>query len=356
MNSAREWRVLLEAMRDGTPGALVTLIRTRGSTFRRTGTRMLVRPDGSALCELSGGCPQRDLVLRSQQACLDGTPRTVAYNADSGMDVLLEMGCGGEMEVLIEPLANPSVTAFAGPLLECIQTRRPVWLATWFGCDGRTVASRRLILDGDSVVFDQFADEALVRSVIAAVPRNGGRRAMTMRLAANGAEAKVLIEPVMPPHRLVIVGGNSGADAFVPVIEPLGWQLTLVDSDPERLKREKLPPGIETICASPARVLELLPLDTNTSVLVMTHNVEMDIAYLSALRDSPVSYLGALGSRERAVRMHGEVGRFVLHAPAGLDIGSETPAEIALSVVAEIIATLNRRSGGPLHATRGAIH
>src|SRR5690606_970374 len=107
---------------------------------------------------------------------------------------------------------------------------------------------------------------------------------------------------------------------------------------------------------SPAHVRELLPLDANTSVLVMTHNVERDIAYLASLRDAPIPYLGALGSRERAVRMHGEGGCAMLHAPAGLDIGSETLAEIALSVVAEILATLNRRSGGPLHATRGAIH
>lgn len=359
MNSAREWRVLLEALRDGATGALVTLIRTHGSTFRRAGTRMLVRTDGRVLCELSGGCPQRDLVLQSQQAILAGTPTTVAYNADSGMDVLLEMGCGGEMDVLIEPLAEPSITAFVEPLLACIESRRPAWLATWFGCDGQTLPARRLILDSDGVVFDQFDDAALVRSVVAVIQGESIRRAVAMRLLTNGVEANVLIEPVMPPHRLAIIGSHTAANAFMPVIEPLGWQLTLVDADPHQLQPESMPSGVNAVCASPAQLRERLPLDANSSVLVMTHNVELDIAYLSALRDSSAAYIGALGSRERAGRMRGEGGYAhgnVLHAPAGLDIGSETPAEIALSVVAEILARLNRRSGGPLRSARGAIH
>ncbi len=346
-------------MRDGASGALATLIRTRGSTFRRAGARMLVYPDGRVLCELSGGCPQRDLVLRSQEAILAGSPSTVAYNADSGMDVLLEMGCGGEMDVLIEPLAEPSVTAFAEPLLACIRNRRPVWLATWFGCDGRTFPVRRLILDADGVVFDQFGDAVLVRSVDAVVQREGIRHAVTMRLAGNGVEADVLIEPVTPPHALAIVGGNAAARAFMPVIEPLGWQLTLIDPDPQRLLPETLPPGVRTLCASPAHIRERLPLDANSSVLVMTHNLELDIAYLAALRDCPAAYIGALGSRERAGRMRGEGGYATeprLHAPAGLDIGSETPAEIALSVVAEILMQLNGRNGGPLYAAQGTIH
>ena len=359
MNSAREWHVLLEALRDGAAGALVTLLRTRGSTFRRAGSRMLVHPDGRVLCELSGGCPQRDLVLRSQAAMLEGAPLTVAYNADSGMDVLLEMGCGGEMDVLIEPLAQPSVAAFVEPLLACIRNRRPVWLATWFGCDGRVRPARRLILDVDGVVFDQFEDAALMRSVAAVVQGGNIRRAVTMNMPANGVEADVLIEPVTPPHRLAIIGNNAAASAFAPVIEPLGWQLTLVDADPNRLQPENLPPNVSTVCASPAQLHERLPLDANSSVLVMTHNVELDIAWLAALRDSPAAYIGALGSRERAARMRGQGGYAddaVLHAPAGLDIGSETPAEIALSVVAEILMKLNGRHGGPLYAAQGAIH
>lgn len=364
MNSAQEWRILLHALRDlraaaSADAALVTLVRTHGSTFRRAGTRMLVHADSRVVCELSGGCPQRDIVLRSQESIADGTPQTVAYNAESGMDVLLEMGCGGELEVLIEPLLDPASTAFAEPLLACIENRRHVWLATWFGRDGRPAPTRHLIWNADGVVHDEFDDAVLARAVAAVVERDGLRHALTLRLPALGCEAEVLVEPVSPPHALAIIGTNAAAKAFVPVIDLLGWQLTLVDSDPRRLAAEQLAPGVRAICAGPARVRELLPLDADSSVLVMTHNVEQDIAYLAALRDSSAVYIGALGSRERAERMRDDGGYSSarrLHAPAGLDVGSETPTEIAMSVVAEILMALNRRGGGPLYSLGGTIH
>src|SRR5215469_15879091 len=104
MNSAHELNTLVAALRDlhragASKAALATLTRTRGSTFRRPGTRMLVYGDGRVVCELSGGCPQRDIVARALEVIDSGTPRLVTYNAESGLDVLLEMGCGGELEV-----------------------------------------------------------------------------------------------------------------------------------------------------------------------------------------------------------------------------------------------------------------
>src|ERR1700743_3527909 len=99
MNSAHELSTLVAALRDlhraGAPkAALATLTRTRGSTFRRPGTRMLVHGDGRVVCELSGGCPQRDIVARAQEVMADRQPRLLRYNAESGLDLLIEMGCG----------------------------------------------------------------------------------------------------------------------------------------------------------------------------------------------------------------------------------------------------------------------
>jgi xanthine/CO dehydrogenase XdhC/CoxF family maturation factor len=163
---------------------------------------------------------------------------------------------------------------------------------------------------------------------------------------------------VRPPHALVVIGSSAAARALLPLSTALGWQTTLVDHDPARLQSPELPASLHTVCSTPAQLHEALPLDAHTSVVVMTHNLEQDIAWLAALAGTPVAYAGSLGSRERVARMRGapELARLRLHAPAGLDIGSETPEEIALAVAAEIMAVINGRSGGPLRDNDGAIH
>jgi xanthine/CO dehydrogenase XdhC/CoxF family maturation factor len=363
MNSAHELDILIGALRelrrDGrTDAALATLVRTRGSTFRRPGTRMLVFGDGKVVCELSGGCPQRDIVLRAQDVIASGEPRLLHYNAESGLDVLMEMGCGGELEVLVEPMATPRSTEFIEPLARCLEQRRSACLATLFACNGAAAMPRRLLFCDGRIRHDDLDDAALACSILGAVEANGPSRAIALRLPSAHGEADVLVEPIAPPHLLVVIGSTAAARALLPLAGALGWRTTLVDQDPRRLQARDLPGGLHTLCAGPAAIRDALPLDPHSSVVVMTHNLEQDIAYLAALRTAPLAYLGALGSRERVGRMRGDpaLAAIRMHAPAGLDIGSETPEEIALAVAAEIMAAINGRGGGPLHDNEGAIH
>ena len=363
MNSPHELALLIDALRglhraDAPRAALATLTRTRGSTFRRPGTHMLVREDGGVVCELSGGCPQRDIELRAREAIADGRPRLVNYNSESGLDVLMEMGCGGELEILIEPLLDPHDVDFADTLAQAMEARIGARLATVFAVDDRVIAPRRLVWSGERVAFDGLED-ATLRSVVADACAGWTRHgAGTLRLDSPQGTLDVLVEPIEPPHALVVIGSSAAARALLPLSTALGWQTTLVDRDPERLRRHELPASLRTVCTEPAQLPERLPLDPHTSVVVMTHNLEQDIAWLAALRHTPVAYAGALGSRERVARLRSaaELASLRLHAPAGLDIGSETPEEIALAVAAEIMAVVNRRSGGPLRDNDGAIH
>lgn len=357
MNPGRELRLLLAALRDlhdDNHAALATITRTRGSTFRHAGTHMLVRRDGSVVCELSGGCPQRDIVQRALEVIDTRQPRLVNYNAESGLDVLMEMGCGGELEVLIEPLADSDANTFAEALQHCIGERRRAWLATWFvDCDA-IITPRRLVFDGDRIHHDEVGDPLLRQSILEAID-NEPDRPETLRLSSSRGSADVLLEPVAPPHALTLIGCSATALAVIPIAEALGWQATLVDGNQQRLRAAGLPKDVRTLCAGPHDVGGKLVLDANSSVVAMTHNLEQDIVYLSALRDAPVAYLGALGSHERAERIRAALDGCDVHAPAGLDIGSETPAEIALAIIAEITAVLNGRGGGRLRDRSGAI-
>jgi xanthine/CO dehydrogenase XdhC/CoxF family maturation factor len=350
VSSAAEWLALIHAigdLPDGTPtAALATLVRTRGPTFRHAGARMLVHEDGRVVCELSGGCPQRDIVERARAVIRDGKPLRVAYNAESGLDVLMEMGCGGELEILIEPIERAEAMAWLAPLEARLRERRPVVLATWFARDGTTMASRHALSDGAKV------DAPVCEVLRTALARPRPERATTIVVADAGGRDEVLIEPVQPQHALVAIGSNATAHALLRFVHALGWQATLVDGDPRRLGVPDLPAGVTACCADPGGLRRSVAFDAYTSVVAMTHNIAQDAAYLRALEGIPLAYVGALSSRGRALQLSSglEAPGWMLHAPSGLDIGANTPEEIALAIAAEILAVQRARAGGPLHA------
>ena len=363
MNSAHELSMLIATLRNlhgdtGVKAAMATLTRTRGSTFRRPGTRMLVLGDGSVVCELSGGCPQRDIVARALEVIARGEPTLVRYNAESGLDVLIEMGCGGELEVYIEPLLTTHDTDFIDTLSRCLDARKNIHLATLFASNGLAVAPHRLVWDQAGILHDSIQEVALVQAITTHVSPASTHRATTLTLSHAQGAIDVLIEAISPPHALVVIGSSAAARAVLPLASALGWQTTLVDNDPLRLRANDLPAGLNTLCSTPANLTAALPLDAHSSVVVMTHNLEHDVAYLQALKHAPVAYIGALGSRDRVARMRSNpaLAGLHVHAPAGLDIGSETPEEIALAIAAEIMAVINRRNGGSLRNNDGAIH
>lgn len=362
MSPAHELYTLIEAVGAaadaGRPAALATITATRGATFRRAGARMLVHADGRVVCELSGGCPQRDIVQRALRAIASSHPELARYNAESGLDVLMEMGCGGELDVLIEPLADARAAAFFGALADCLESRRDAVAATLFALGGEVVPPRRALWCDGAWCFDDLGDAALLDAVERAAASDNTRRAATLRLTASGAEADVLVERIEPPHALFAFGSSATARALLSAGGALGWRPTIVDSDPARLHEVDLPQGAHAVHAPPHRLRDAITFDRYSSAVVATHNLAQDIAWLDALRDAPVAYLGAIGSRERALRMKQDLSPPIanLHVPAGLDIGSETPQEIALAIAAEIIAVLNGRSGGTLRDGGGTLH
>lgn len=361
MNASDELEPLLTALRNLRRGrrraALITITRTRGATFRRVGTRMLVYEDGSTVCELSGGCPQRDIVTRALDAIADETPRQVRYDADSGLDVLMEMGCSGELEVLIEPLADTGTQAYVAALSACLEQRREGRLVTVYADDGDTVPTRHALWCGDELRHDGIADVALLarlRTQAQAAPVSATRTVVT---TARG-RFTVLVERLLPPHALIVIGSSAAARALLPLATLLGWSTMLVDIDAAHLHAATLPAGIRALCATPAELVARACPDAATAVVVMTHNLQQDADYLAALRGVPLAFVGLLGSRRRVQHVLdlATTSGMDVHAPVGLDIGSESPAEIALSIVAEIVAVSRGHQGGSLRDLTGAIH
>jgi xanthine/CO dehydrogenase XdhC/CoxF family maturation factor len=318
---------------------------------------MLVHRDGLLVCELSGGCPQRDIVLRAHRAMESGEPARVSYGRNDNYDVMIETGCGGELEVLIEPWCRPEDIQFLDAI-EALRARRvPGVMASLFATGGHPLSPRPLrLVHGDKTVWTNIDDAALQERVLASMASQSPTASVAVAtgLEHAGQRYDVLLESLHPPHALVIVGDSVGAHMLASLSFQLGWHTTLVGTGEPA---SPAPAGVRQLAALPHALASAVSFDHQTSAVVMTHRLERDLAYATSLMGTPVRYIGVMGSRQRSGQIRAifpEDNR--LHAPAGLDVGSETPQEIALAIAAEILALRNGRSGGPLAYSLAPIH
>lgn len=357
MNTPQEFAALRAGLRElraqNQDLALVTLLRTHGPAFRRAGARMLVAADGRIVRGLSAGCPEADIAGRAREAIREARARVLRYDREHAYDTLLEMGCGGELEVLIEPL-HEAEPAFVRAVAGCMEARRDGLLATAWARDGECLPQPLHLVQSGDVLLDEFDDPPLRDAVLSLRVSPAEARARVERIDTQTGSVDVLIEALQPPLAAVLIGLNATSRALARLGATLGWQVRVIDHrEPAGTEA-----GIEIVQAAPQQLLERLHFDARTVAVVMTHNLERDLDYLHALRAAPLAYLGALGSRTRATRMREACGATAapLHAPAGLDIGSETPEEIALAIGAEIQAVLAGRDGASLSTSRRPIH
>ena len=366
----KELQDILDAYHDlalsGAPAALATVVKTEGSAYRRPGARMLVRGDGTRVGSISGGCLEADVAERAKLAMETGASRYVRYDArGSNGDLIFEAGCDGSIGILIEPIERAA--ASLEYLEHCMDARLAGALATVFRAEGdlahtlgarMTIDSAPAISDGG----DRGFALAIQNNAMEAI-HDGLRRRCVFETTTGLQE--VLIEPVQPPVALMICGAAPGAVPLARLALQMGWRVTIADTrlgavDPASV------PGAAFVTAPRERLLESIPFDARTAAVVMTHNYEWDLALLAYLLPSAAGYVGLLGSRKRSRRVWDDLheARLALtprqqarfHGPAGLDIGSETPEEIALSIIAEIQASMSDRAGGALRDRREPIH
>jgi len=316
----------------GEPMAMATIVATRGSTYRRAGARLLVPAEGEPIGNISGGCLEGDVARIGREVIASGEPRLVEFDLTADDDAVwgYGLGCNGAMELLVEPTrgAVETVAALRSGSGQCLVTR----------LTGPGAGSHRFEADG----------------VAAAALRDGSPRVEEVE------GQRVFFEPMLPPLRLVVCGAGHDAIPLVRQAAGLGWRVVVADVRRTLLNGERFPGAAAFSAADAAQAGAALTPDARTAVVLMSHNYLRDIAYLGALLDSPLAYLGVLGPRGRTEQMLRELGRPEvidrLHAPAGLDIGAEGPEEVAHAIVVEILAVTRGREGGPLRDRGAPIH
>lgn len=356
---------------DGTPFALATIVKIEGSAYRRPGARMLITGDGTVLGTISGGCLEGEVTQRAQETLEHGRPETLVFEIDEDDPFLgFGSGCGGTVYVHLERLPRPNT---ADPLVlieDSLASREPGVVATVFEATGalEDTLGRHLHVGPDAPTRGALGDsalEALIQADAADVIQ--ARRSRIVTYTVGEATAEVLLEWVRPPVRLVVFGSGPDVGPVVRQARLLGWHVTVVGNAATGKLAMRFPDASEhTFLMHPEDVLDGLSIDPRTAAIVMNHNLVRDQALLGQLLITDLPYVGALGPRRRTDRMLDALrdggatfsaeALAKLYAPVGLDLGAETPEEIALSILAEVQAVLHGRDGQMLREQSGPIH
>jgi xanthine/CO dehydrogenase XdhC/CoxF family maturation factor/CTP:molybdopterin cytidylyltransferase MocA len=310
----------------GGPCALATVVDTVGPAYRRAGARQIIGPDGRSWGAITGGCVESDLILRAIDVIARNEPAIARYSPSDDDPVFgLGSGCGGEIVVLLESKSESAMRALRAQLAAPRDGNDSV-LTTHRAADARLLGTRV------------------------------GR--------AETATSDILVQPITRPLSLVIFGASPAAAPLMHLAKQLGWKVTIGDHRPVVREDERFAAAEEFLIGPVEELAGRVAWTSPSAAVVMTHHFVRDLELLRALLPRDLAYLGLVGSRDRAERMIaalrslGTESEYLtrLRAPAGLDLASDTPSEIALSIIAEIQATQRGTSAAPLRDRRGSIH
>jgi xanthine dehydrogenase accessory factor len=335
--------------RHGEPMVLATVYDTLGSTYSKAGHRILIAANGDYQGLVSGGCLEGDLAERAREVLKSGAPVAITYDLRDEADDLwgLGVGCNGLIRVFLQPLHDVSgyqpFTAICRRLLD----NRPAVVAT-------VIESQRADLVAGATVLwsagslECFGADATACGELASGCESAGIHSGARLVARDGL--LVLYAPLLPVPRLLVLGAGLDAVPLVRMAAELGWRVTVADHRPAYLARGGFEAAEQVLAIEPGELAGQLQLDLFDGVLVMSHHLATDRTYLAQLVDVPARYLGVLGPPARRARLIADLGaageRIAarLKGPVGIDIGANSPESIALSVLAELHATLRGRN------------
>jgi xanthine dehydrogenase accessory factor len=358
----------------GEPAVLATVVAVDGRAYRRPGAKMVVAPDGGATGtgspddggagegptsgagSVTAGCLTDSVVELASDVLADGSARVERFDLRSDETWGLGVGCDGVVDLLLEPLG---------------ERHRPVVAPDEELAGGRTTAAVVESSDDRVAVGDRWvegenrAGPARSPPVAAAVPDDVDGPD-SVRVETEGGSVRLFVERLAPAPRLVAVGSNADVRPVVETARSVGFRVVVVGFRGGRATSERFPRADRVLATSPRDLCEAVDFRTGDSVVLMTHNFVDDRVALGELLATPVDYVGVLGPTERFDRLRAALAddgselddrdRERVYAPAGLDLGGGSPAQVAHSVVAEALAVRNGSSGGHLRASDGPIH
>jgi xanthine dehydrogenase accessory factor len=339
--------------RDGKSAAFATVVRVQGSAPRPEGARLLVSSAEELEGSVSGGCVENDVAAHALEVIGSGEARLVTYGIADEDAFEVGLACGGTIQVFIEPAELDEITSAMEQLVSDQRLGAQVMAVS--GGDWKAV------IDARQRVVAGVIPEPLAGDVVA-----DARRLMadeqSRTLSYGGVE--VFIDVVAPPPRLLIFGAGPFAEPLCSLGSRVGYEVTVIDPRGTFAREDLFPDAHQVVVSWPEDVLDTQRWD-GSYVVVLNHNQRLEDPVIRRALAEPISYLGVMGSRrthsDRLARLESEgwsaddLER--IHGPIGLDIGAETPAEVAVSILAEITRVrYGSGAGESLRGTEGRIH
>jgi len=336
--------------------AMATLVAASGSSSKKVGAKMWVGASGRILggVTIGGGVDAR-VIEAADDVVKSGKRTLVGISLDDDEAWEIGLTCGGQVEVLVEPLtpdgdADPILSAY-GDVCESMARDDAAVVATTLDGTG----ARLVVNPSGEVVSGTLGDPALdeaARTIARSVVASGGSRTET--IVTPVGDRRVYFERHAPPTTLVIVGAGQVAMSLSRFARDLEMRSVIVDGRPRYATSDRFPDADEIHVGMPSEIVARLDPGRNVAVVLVSHDYKYELPVLRATLRSPVGYLGMLGSRKRGAAVRQmladegftaeELAR--VHTPIGLPIGAATPAEIAVSILGEVIATRSGKSTG----------
>jgi len=350
----------LEAIAAGEKAALSTIVSSKGSLPMSKKAKMLVREDGRIVGTVGGGCLEADVwaegrkVMETGEASLQHFILTEKHAGEDGLN------CGGNVEIFTEP-----VTAASVEMLRCAvevrKGRASAVLATKVDGEAGTFGSKLLVIpEGAShgSLGSVVADEAVRQEVsgLDAIPEDLLR---VIELDVDAGKERIFLESITPEPTLYLFGGGHVSLSIARIAASVGFRVVVIDDREAFANRDRFPMAAETLVLDMETAFDTLSVDDLSYIVAVTRGHQFDKPVVEEAVKTDAAYVGMIGSRRKIALMWKEfeakgISRERLervHAPIGLDIGSDSPEEIAVSVVAELIA-VRRSKGKPTHEIR----
>lgn len=317
--TARVYGELTQRLAAGESAAVATLIRLEGSSYRRPGAKLLITQEGTLVGNVSGGCLEEDLRERGRRVQQTGQPERVHYDTGADENVVwgLGLGCKGRLDLWLQPFRPGDPVNTVAELLERLRGQTPFLL--------------KLCMPSGRLEFPATAEAA----------------------------HEDFVEQLDPPPELVVVGAGEDARPVVRLAAEAGFRVTVVDHRSAFLNEARFPAAWRRVQARPEGGLGDLPAHGQVLVVLMTHTLALDRAWAALWSATAVPYLGLLGPQARRAEISrhlAESAQDRLYGPVGLDVGAEGAEQIAVSLVAELLAVRAGRSGGHLRARAAPLH
>ena len=318
----------------GLKNALASVVYLEGSSYRKPGVRMLISEDFSSVGAVSGGCVEKEIIQRSTSVFADGKSKIITY------DGRYRLGCEGILYILIEPfwVTDDFLVEFTNSILN----RNQLQLESTFIKQDEVFGNF-----GSTVTFKNNKKFSFSKEFI---PQK------------NTETFSQILEPAF---KLIIIGGEHDAVKLCKTGANLGWEVDVITSAKDSKQTSDFP-GANSVVGESPETIQFSDIEENTAIVIMNHSYVQDLKYVVKLSEYNPKYIGILGAPKRRERLFNELFEFVpditdefldsIYTPAGLHIGAQTPEEIAVSIVAEILSVIRKKEPFSLRQIKGNIH